>query len=116
VNVVLACRGCCCGTSKHPGVDHDAQLAVLGAVAETHPTPCLGPCRWSNVVVAVDTDDGTQTWFGKVLDPADTAMVACWLAAPDHNPLPAQVHVEARPADAARALQLARFLHRKARA
>lgn len=116
MSVVLACRGCCCGTSKHPGVDHDAQLGVLSAVTETYATACLGPCRWSNVVAAVDPDDGNQTWFAKVLAPVDTAAVASWLAAPDHNPLPTHLQVEPRASDAARALQLARFLHRKARA
>jgi hypothetical protein len=82
--VVLACRGCCCGTAKHPDVDHDAQLDVLReAVGDRlEVTPCLGPCRWSNVIAAVDTESGAQTWFGKVLSIDDTAAVAAWLTDP----------------------------------
>lgn len=110
MNVVLACRGCCCGTSKHPHTDHDAQLTVLAAAVgeDLEVTSCLGPCRWSNVVVAVDPDTGEQAWFGKVLSPADTASVTDWLVDPEGAPRPH--HLERRPArpDHERALRIAR--------
>jgi hypothetical protein len=88
--IVLACRGCCCGTTKHPDVDHDAQLdALRDAVGDRlEVTPCLGPCRWSNVVAAIDTDTRSQTWFGKVLSDADTTAVVAWLADPHAEPCP----------------------------
>jgi hypothetical protein len=80
--LTLACRGCCCGTSKHPDVDHDAHLDALHAVSPNlEITPCLGPCRWSNVVVAIE-DDGTQHWFAKILSDHDIGAVTRWLADP----------------------------------
>ncbi|MFV0257396.1 MAG: (2Fe-2S) ferredoxin domain-containing protein [Acidimicrobiales bacterium] len=83
-SLVLACRGCCCGTDKHPNTDHRAQLDRLEAAGvEVRITPCLGPCRWSNVYVVADTGgdaggerngDGhgpsRRQWFGHVLTDA----------------------------------------------
>lgn len=93
--LVLACRGCCCGTAKHPGVDHAAQIEALaeagardGIDLDVVVTTCLGRCRWSNVIVAADADTGTQTWFAGVLAEADLAAVVGWLAEPDRHPRP----------------------------
>lgn len=112
MTVVLACRGCCCGTDKHPEVDHDGQLLSLHRAVQGHGhvvvTPCLGHCRWSNVVVAVEPDTGEQTWFEQVLQTDDTSAVAAWLADPGRNPVPA--HLVRRPpaGDLAQALFIAR--------
>lgn len=103
--IVLACRGCCCGTAKHPGVDHGSQLATLAEAAGRDSfavTECLGHCRWSNVVVTVDPDTHQQTWFTKVLDPADTAAVAAWITDPSANPKPLHL-VRGTPAPTPRA-------------
>jgi hypothetical protein len=92
--LTLACRGCCCGTSKHPDVDHDDHLRRLRAACpDLEITGCLGPCRWSNVVVAID-EQGTQHWFAKVLSDSDLAAVLGWLADPS-GPCPA--HLERIP-------------------
>lgn len=89
MNVLLVCRGCCCGTTKHAHVDHEAQLFELSrAGARVEVTGCLGTCRWSNVIAAVDPESGEQVWFAKVLDRADTAAVADWLADPNTSPRP----------------------------
>ena len=34
-STVLVCRGCCCGTAKHPDFDHDGQLDTLRAAIDT---------------------------------------------------------------------------------
>lgn len=86
MQLVLACRGCCCGTSKHPGVDHDAQLDALRAVATVEVTRCLGPCGQSNVLAVVDLETREQTWFERVLAPADTEAVRSWLAGDGERP------------------------------
>jgi predicted metal-binding protein len=81
---VLVCRGCCCGTPrKHPGVDHAAQAATLRSALPAgvplREVDCLGHCERSNVVVVRSA--GQRRWFGEVLDPADTAALAAWVAA-----------------------------------
>lgn len=90
MKVVLACRGCCCGTQKHPDTDHDGQLyALQAAVGDLlKVTSCLGECRWSNLVVAIDPATGEQNWFGRVLTQADTASLIEWLGDPESRPLP----------------------------
>ena len=88
---VLVCRGCCCGTAKHPEVDHARQLAALAvAVAELdhgrlRVTDCLGPCDRSNVVAVRHHDTerpgarlGT-TWLGGVLGEDRTTALCNWL-------------------------------------
>lgn len=80
---VLVCRGCCCGTGKHPDVDHDGQLRRLGeatgvAGARLHVVDCLGPCERSNVVVV--RRGATRHWFGEVLDGSTTDALADWVA------------------------------------
>lgn len=106
MTVVLACRGCCCGTNKHPHLDHDAQLKALAAVADVEVTRCLGPCRWSNVLAVIDTDSGTQTWFGKVLTPADTDAVTRWITSPDGRAVPAHLQRNPPMVDQVRAAQI----------
>jgi hypothetical protein len=83
---VLVCRGCCCGTDKHPDVDHDGQLAQLEAAgARCHVVDCLGPCDRSNVVVV--RRDEARWWFGEVFD---AGPLAAWVAqgAAGEPPLP----------------------------
>src|SRR6218665_2556712 len=86
---VVMCRGCCCGTTKkHPGFDHDAQVAVLRdllhGVSNFRITECLGPCERSNVVVVSPSRDGRRhggrsTWLGSVLDGAAAPDITNWL-------------------------------------
>jgi hypothetical protein len=89
---VLVCRGCCCGTSKHPDVDHAGQLDALRAAtlaqerARLWEVDCLGPCSSSNVVVV---RSGTaRRWFGQMLDPDDTQLLAAWIEAGAHTSPP----------------------------
>ncbi len=81
---VLVCRGCCCGTDKHPDVDHDRQLALLRAAAragqvELRVTECLGPCGNSNLV-ALWHADGSRSWLGEILDAEATGALVAWIA------------------------------------
>jgi hypothetical protein len=85
---VLVCRGCCCGTDKHPGADHAAQLAHLReAVADTPDArllvaDCLGACENSNVVLLHRrgaTSGRRRLWFGQVLEGEDTAAMCAWI-------------------------------------
>lgn len=100
-STVLVCRGCCCGTEKHPDFDHAAQLAELRAASDEDSagrirvTQCLGPCGESNVIAVRHRDTersgvrvGT-TWFGGVLTTRLTADLAGWVssgAAPETLP------------------------------
>jgi (2Fe-2S) ferredoxin len=94
---VLVCRGCCCGTSKHPDVDHEAQVETLrrslpdGMRARLFEVDCLGPCSRSNVVVV--RRDGVRRWFGQILDAEVTQALACWVHEGAPEPLPALVAV-----------------------
>lgn len=83
--VVLVCRGCCCGNRlKHPGIDHDAQLASIEAAVARLPggvvrvTECLGQCSSSNVVVVRAARPDAQ-WIGNLLGPVLTASFCAWL-------------------------------------
>lgn len=107
MRVVLACRGCCCGTSKHPNTDHDAQLVTLrDAVGDLLKiTTCLGQCSWSNVVVGIDPVTGDQTWFAGVLAEADTDAIVHWLDDPDRRQPPELLVRTPTEADQRRALQ-----------
>lgn len=102
VATVTVCRGCCCGTPiKHPGIDHDAQLAQLragvsAAGAQLRIADCFDACEHSNVVVLTPTsaargDGGRRVWLGEVLDPATVADVIAWVAAggPTNSTVPA---------------------------
>ncbi|MCP3801043.1 (2Fe-2S) ferredoxin domain-containing protein [Allokutzneria sp. A3M-2-11 16] len=68
---LTVCRDCCCGNAtKHPGVDHDAQLARLREIAEATGaavtvSDCLDVCEHANVVV-VHRRGGRPEWFGFV--------------------------------------------------
>lgn len=90
---VLVCRGCCCGTSKHPDVDHEAQVETFrrslpgGIRARLFEVDCLGPCSRSNVVVV--RRDGVRRWFGQILETETTEALADWVrdGAPDPTPM-----------------------------
>ena len=93
---VLVCRGCCCGTDKHPNTPHREQVAILrraalAAGARFATTDCLDACTHSNVVVLRRRcAGGTETfWLGRVLRAGDTALIAAWIArgGPVPNPL-----------------------------
>lgn len=104
---VLVCRGCCCGTAEeHPEVDHDAQVAALraalGGAGRLWVVGCLGPCERSNVVVV--RRGGRRRWFGDVLDEADTAALAGWLAGGPPSPPPRLAAREFEPDAASVAL------------
>ena len=89
---VLVCRGCCCGTSKHPGVDHAAQVRTLRdhlpsqIRARLFEVDCLGPCSRSNVVVV--RSGGVRRWFGHVLDVDVTDALAEWIERGACEPVP----------------------------
>ena len=85
---VQICRGCCCGTErKHPGTDHDGQLAAISAVARTRVVDCLDECVHSNVVV-VRRGDGSSVWLSGINDAALTDSVCEWLAGGASQPPP----------------------------
>ncbi|MFJ8196803.1 (2Fe-2S) ferredoxin domain-containing protein [Streptomyces sp. NPDC096152] len=87
---VTVCRGCCCGTGKIPGVDHEAQLATLkaelGSIAQVRAVNCLDACEQANVVVVQPSATGRAAggrpvWLGLVNDPDATADVTAWVGA-----------------------------------
>jgi (2Fe-2S) ferredoxin len=92
---VLVCRGCCCGTAKHPDVDHEAQVETLrrslpdGTRVRLFEVDCLGPCSRSNVVVV--RRDGERRWFGQILDDEVTQALAGWVSDGAQEPPPALV-------------------------
>lgn len=83
---VTVCRGCCCGSrSKHPELDHDAQLervrAGVGPAARVRVSDCLDACERSNVMVLTPSASGRRAggrpvWLGGVLDDETTDDVA----------------------------------------
>jgi hypothetical protein len=88
---VLVCRGCCCGSAtKHPGVDHEGQLAAFIEAVNSVPgarlvvTECLGPCEQANVVVVrargrrADGRRIAPVWFGNVVGYPLTAALCAW--------------------------------------
>jgi predicted metal-binding protein len=66
---ILVCRGCCCGSrTKHPGVNHEADLrriceAALAGGVRVRVTGCLGVCSASNLAV-VRSQEGPARWIG----------------------------------------------------
>ena len=93
---VLVCRACCCGRpSKHPGIDHDAQVdAIRHAVASTNGArcrivDCLDVCSRSNVVVIRDrrpeASGLSALWLGGVTTDNLTAELCMWLSAGAHR-------------------------------
>lgn len=88
---VLVCRACCCGTAKHPGFDHDAQIDRISAAIAGQPgarvriVGCLDVCSRSNVIVVRDrrpeSDPNRRaTWLGRIVDDASTDALCAWLA------------------------------------
>jgi hypothetical protein len=83
----LVCRGCCCGTAKHPGTDHEAQAAAVRAACRTRVVGCLGECSHSNVIV-VRRAPGDRIWLGQMVSSTSTAALCAWIAAGAAGPLP----------------------------
>lgn len=86
---VLVCRGCCCGTTKHPDVDHAGQVEVLRASlppgGKLWTVDCLGPCHASNVVVVRSA--AGRSWFGRVLSTGHTDALASWIQSGAQTPI-----------------------------
>ena len=91
---LVVCRGCCCGdAAKHPGTDHQGQLARLRAAAvasdgrfAVRTSDCLGPCGQANVIVVQPSTEGRRrgaraTWIGWALDDDATDDVLAWAQA-----------------------------------
>ncbi|MFD9394452.1 (2Fe-2S) ferredoxin domain-containing protein [Streptomyces sp. NPDC060000] len=104
---LVVCRGCCCGDArKHPGYDHDWQLARLRAAAadsagafEVRTTDCLGPCDQANVIVVQPSADGRRaggraTWVGFAMDDDCTEEILSWAAAGGPGVAPPPVTLE----------------------
>jgi hypothetical protein len=91
MGALTICRDCCCGSAdKHPGTDHDAQLAAIrGALGDRHRvrvSECLRVCERSNVVVVHPTPAARRAGarlvhLGDVLDDSLVGAVAAWLDA-----------------------------------
>jgi (2Fe-2S) ferredoxin len=82
---LTVCRDCCCGSlTKHPRVDHDAQLAGLrAALAPEHrvrTSLCLDVCDQSNAMV-VQRPGARPVWFGLVLDDVVVNDLVDWVHA-----------------------------------
>lgn len=93
---VLVCRACCCGRpSKHPGIDHDAQVdAIRDAVTSTvgarcRTVDCLDVCSRSNVVVIRDrrpeASGLSALWLGDITSDDLTDALCAWLSAGAHR-------------------------------
>jgi (2Fe-2S) ferredoxin len=87
---VTVCRGCCCGTSKHPDVDHAGQVAALRAGVpgggRLRLSDCLDVCERSNVVVVSPSAAGRRAggrpvWLGEVLHADVLDAVLAWVGA-----------------------------------
>lgn len=87
---VTVCRGCCCGSqTKHPDLDHRAQLERIreevGAAGRVRVSDCLGACERSNVMVVTPSAAGRlagarPVWLGEVLDDDATDDVIAWVS------------------------------------
>jgi hypothetical protein len=109
---VTVCRDCCCGTTrKHPGVDHDGQLALLRAgiadAGRVVVSECLLACERSNVMVVAPAPHtrgagARPVWLSEVLTAEQTDAVAAWVreGGPGRAPIPELLAplVSARPA------------------
>jgi len=84
---VQVCRGCCCGTEKHPDFDHHAQVTAISATAPTRVIECVGECANSNVVI-VRPQPGELVWFGGITTPALTAELCEWIEDGAPQPMP----------------------------
>jgi len=97
---VTVCRDCCCGSAtKHPQIDHDAQLVQLRteltAPHRVRTSQCLDVCAQANVVVVHPTPAARRAgarpvWFGLVGDPTIVGDLTTWVDAggPGVAPLP----------------------------
>jgi hypothetical protein len=100
---VLVCRGCCCGTDKHPATPHREQIGILrraavAAGARFAVTDCLDACAHSNVVVLrrrVESRSET-IWLGRMLRAGDTALLAAWITR--GGPMPGPLRARVLPA------------------
>ncbi len=96
VTTVLLCRGCCCGTDKHPHTDHDAQRASLEQAAHTaglalRVVDCLDECGRSNVLVVRRPGRRPaerDTWLGGLTTDKATTALTDWVAQGAPEPLP----------------------------
>ncbi|MEU5216589.1 (2Fe-2S) ferredoxin domain-containing protein [Streptomyces sp. NPDC020807] len=84
------CRGCCCGSSKVPGLDHAAQLRelrqALAGTATVRVTDCLDACERANVIVVQPSAEGRRSggrpvWLGLVNEPDAAADITDWVRA-----------------------------------
>ncbi|MEV0371832.1 (2Fe-2S) ferredoxin domain-containing protein [Streptomyces sp. NPDC050636] len=91
---LVVCRGCCCGSPrKHPGTDHEWQLARLRAAASesggrlaVRTSECLGPCSQANIIVVQPSSEGHRrggraVWTGWVLGDDSTDDILTWAVA-----------------------------------
>jgi (2Fe-2S) ferredoxin len=86
----VVCRGGDCGNrTKHPDLDHAAQLRGiridLDGTADVVSSSCLDACEHSNVVVVLPGRDGRAAgidpvWIGRANDPDTTADIISWVA------------------------------------
>lgn len=88
--IVTVCRGCCCGTNKHPDVDHASHLqrlsTALSGYARIRVTGCLNSCEHSNVIVVSPSPTARAVgargiWLRQVLDDDTLAAVVGWVRA-----------------------------------
>lgn len=104
---VSVCRGCCCGTDKHPGTDHEGQVRRLAeAGIRVRVVECLDVCEHSNVMVvhpglAARRGGARPVWLGGVLESSAIDHIGQWAAAGGPGaaavPEPIRGHVIARP-------------------
>jgi hypothetical protein len=89
-STVTVCRGCCCGTTKVPRLDHAAQLAglrqSLDGVSTVRVSDCLDACDQANVVVIQPSAQGRAAggrpvWLGLVNDLDVAEDIAAWIRA-----------------------------------
>ena len=116
---VVLCRGCCCGTDKHPDIDHQRQLDTVAAAVETLPAArmvvadCLNRCDFSNVAVVRHRPAGggkrRTFWLGDMLEETDTAELCRFLTDlsererdPEGYPVPLPARLERRRIDSPR--------------
>ncbi|WP_045741829.1 MULTISPECIES: hypothetical protein [Actinoplanes] len=86
---MTVCRDCCCGSlTKHPGVDHAAQIErlreALPAGHRVRTSLCLDVCAQSNVLVVHPAPEARRrgarpVWFGLVLDDTVLGDIVDWV-------------------------------------
>ncbi|WP_111652667.1 hypothetical protein [Actinoplanes lutulentus] len=98
---MTVCRDCCCGSrTKHPAVDHDAQIDRLRAELEPEhrirTSLCLDVCSQSNAIVVQPAPEARRrgarpVWFGLVLDDTVLDDLITWVrdGGPGNADLPA---------------------------